>query len=115
MKNTQNGWLAIQNQISTQHEMISTSCNFINDILFETCQTFMSMMCALLNEIKGKTTAEEEKEKLKIMEDHVTIVIMKLADKKQSYYRFHEQLTILISQQRTTVISIMNSLFAPIK
>lgn len=111
LKNIQNGWLAIQNQVATQNEMISTTYNLINDVLFDSCENVMNMMVNILQEIKIKTKSEEEKKKFESLDSHLKLVLLKLNDKKQSYLKFQEQLNQLTLQQHKAASTIMNSLF----
>lgn len=111
IKNIQNGWLAIQNQVSTQNEMITTTCTLIKDILFDSCLTFTNMMVSLINELKNNARNGDDKQRLELMDEHIKLMTIKISDKKESYHHFQEQLNILMSQQRVAAISIMNSLF----
>ncbi|CAF2473851.1 unnamed protein product [Rotaria sp. Silwood2] len=111
LKNIQNGWLAIQNQISTQNEMINTTCTLIDDILFDSCIHLTNMMVAIVNELNNKVTTEEEKKRYSSIDEHIKIMSRKILDKKQSYYNYQEQLNTLMSQQRTAAILTMNSIF----
>ncbi|CAF3844676.1 unnamed protein product [Rotaria sp. Silwood1] len=112
LKSIQHGWTAIQNQVLTQNEMITTTCNIIEDILFDSCQTINNMVGNIVNEIRIKSTTEEEQKTFLIIEEHLKLMTTKLIDKKQAYNQFQEQLKILMFQQRTAAASIMDSLFS---
>ncbi|CAF2011208.1 unnamed protein product [Rotaria magnacalcarata] len=68
------------------------------------------MVGNIVDEIRSKSTTEEQKSFLTI-EEHLKFVTAKLIDKKQVYNQFQEQLKTLLYQQRTAAASIMNSLF----
>jgi chaperonin cofactor prefoldin len=94
--------------------MITTTCSLLEDILFDSCFTLTKMVGSFVNEMKNKTTTEEEKIRFESMYEHVKVMTSKILNKKQSFYHFQEQLNSLMSQQRIVAISTMNSLFPTI-
>ncbi|CAF4962891.1 unnamed protein product, partial [Rotaria socialis] len=112
LKSIQHGWTVIQNQVLTQNEMITTACNIVEDVLFDSCQTINNMVGNIVNEIRSKSTTEEEQKTFLTIEEHLKLMTAKLIDKKQVYNQFQEQLKVLTYQQRNAATSIMNSLFS---
>ncbi|CAM2709175.1 unnamed protein product [Rotaria socialis] len=112
LKSIQHGWTVIQNRVLTQNEMITTVCNIVEDVLFDSCQTINNMVGNIVNAIRSKSTTEEEQKTFLTIEEHLKLMTAKLIDKKQIYNQFQEQLQVLMHQQRNAATSIMNSLFS---
>ncbi|UJR17594.1 hypothetical protein I4U23_004490 [Adineta vaga] len=112
IKNIQSGWIAIQNQVSTQNEMISSTCDLIKDVLFDSCEALMNMMTSIIQETKSRMKSEDKKEKFESMDNHLKLLLSKLNDKKQLYLQFQDQLNQLTLRQHTAALTTMNSLFS---
>ncbi|CAF1671068.1 unnamed protein product, partial [Rotaria magnacalcarata] len=81
----QRGWAAIQNQVLTKNELITTTCNIIEDILFDSCQTVNSIIGNIVNEIRIRSSTEEQQKTFLTIEEHFKLVTTKVIDKKQAY------------------------------